>query len=402
MRFVSWILSKIIRKSIKIEQLVEIVGNTTRVIGKGSFITEIHQYCPETADGKRASDFDAYICRVQGRIEEMKLNNYITVERSEESLKAKIKIRKLKIKFEKSENIFLDGIKRSANEFGKICINFKNNKFVSLKKIPICLTLEYDKYSISEILFHRNKFYNVNLEIKGETHDRNIVKFNSNKFTNLIISSSTHVFLHGRNIIESIITHHIAIRKLDKVGYIYFSSRQRIDKSGKYAEQHRENFLKLQKEAFERQDFPQVKILQVEIMKCEHHILCKEGWLKGNRQDRIIMSWSYLVSRYGTSWVLPLSYLLGMNLFCSILIYLFYDWTDFWMIFLEKDFWMIFLQEDFWIVFLQFLNPLVKPAELSGVTDPTSFLLSVYTLQKTLYVLFVYELVKAFRRFAIK
>ena len=370
-------------KEILIDDLIDIIGYNNELKNDSSFIRENREYFSETGKGKLKYNFDEYINRVQDKAKEMEIDDCITVDQSnilEESRiipLAKIEIKNLKIKFLNLKPLSLSPFSHHGKN-GEVCIYFKNIKFISSRGIiPSTFSV---KDTLHAIFFIHNEFDDFNLQIANSN-----VRIENNRLTSLIIDAHVDMHLGSRNFIEYL---DIALN-YKKLSYIYFSPYQQIDTSGRYAYHHRDLFLKLQKAALDRHDFPQVKVFQIEIMKCEHHFLHQEKPSLNNLQDKVIMSWSYHVSHYGTSWILPLWWLLAMNFICSMFIYHYhldmFDW------------------EEFRIMFFNLLNPLTKPDELLGKnTDPTSFLLLMYTFQKAFYVALLYEIIKAFRRFAIK
>ena len=293
------------------------------------------QHYSKTDEGERVYDYHAHVSHVKDKVKAEEFDNHITIgikEKKEESkviYQIKIEIRNLEIYFSGSETLSFGDL-LDNHEMSEICINFNNNKFTSDKwrggkRIPR-FVLNYSKGNLplSKVSFSRNEFDDVTLRIDGfiygydrKVFNRRIVNLDNNKFTRLMINSSANIHLGKGNIIESL--------EGEKLGAssIYFSPNQRIDEEGKYAGYHKQIFFRLQKQALERLDFSQIKILHIEIMKCEHHILREDKPFKENWQDRVKMFLSYHLSRYGTSWKLLLAWLLGMNIVFLFLIYLF-------------------------------------------------------------------------------
>ena len=392
-------------KEITAEQLIDIIGIDRIIIEEEpSFVDENSRHFVKDDKDEIVYNYDSYVLRAKERIKEMELDNHIIIELNKgareygEMDHLRIELINLRIKFNSYETLYLDRL-RASDGAVQIYFYLGNNEFISMREgASFYFSLNCrDPSPNLHTMFVGNKFLNIDLHINGGSSDRVEFNFNNNELKRFIINSIADINLNGGNVIEYL--------KISDMRYIYFSPYQEVDKSGEYANTQRKDFLTLLEAAFKRNDFPQAKILQIEIIKCDHHILKHENRLKGTRQDRIIMLWSYHVSRYGTVWLRPSIWLLSINLFLLSLIYLLYedvfDWTYWWIMFFRPDFWEMLFLEDFWMMFFKFLNPLAKPNEVLG-ENITPLSLGIYTFQKVLFVALVYEIVKAFRRFAIK
>ena len=116
------------------------------------------------------------------------------------------------------------------------------------------------------------------------------VVLDNNTFNCLGINVNGCCWLTGKNKVELLGVCAIS-------PYWHFGPYQEIDQRGNHAEVHRDIFLNLYNKAIEKNDQSQARILQLEIKKCEHHILRRERISLANIQDRVIYSWGYWVSR---------------------------------------------------------------------------------------------------------
>ena len=246
-----------------------------------------------------------------------------------------------------------------------------------------------NKISLNDIAIMLLNIHNwVRVESGDMTHNEPILQgsacvvLDSNKFKRLIVQINGCCWFRGRNKIEF-------LEMCEISPYWHFGPYQEIDPQGNRVEAHKDTFLSLYKKAIDRNDQSQARILQLEIKKCEHHILLREKRSWANIQDLVIYSWGYWVSRHSTSWAMPILWLALVNaLFTGLLYFVCMDNFD-----LQK----------IGIIFVEFFNPVSSPAKfLLTDVETTTFLSTVNIIQKILLGVLIYEIIKAFRRFSLK
>ena len=214
------------------------------------------------------------------------------------------------------------------------------------------------------------------------------IALDSNYFTGpLSVNVDGYLFFKGKNKIGK-------IEYLSASPYLQFGPYQRIDKKGNHAESHKDIFLELLEKANERNDQVQVRTLEVEIKKCDRHILRREKFSLSNAQDRFILLWGSWVSGYSTSWLRPILWMTGFNLF--------FTFFTLAVLCVCHD---VINQPMFATLFIEFYNPLTSPAQVLGLekaASPSPMLSLINIFQKVFFTAFLYETIKAFRRFVAK
>lgn len=139
--------------------------------------------------------------------------------------------------------------------------------------------------------------------------------------------------------------------------------------------------------------------LNYRITKCDELLVEDE---KGFLQEKIIMKAGKLLSRHGTSWVLPVFWIVKVNL--SVI---FIAFVSLWVEYPDA----VNLQ-NIGFMFFQLLNPISSPLDISqeiiDKSEYTGFGISFWIiavlalLYKVFYAICIYEIVRAARRFTIR
>ena len=175
---------------------------------------------------------------------------------------------------------------------------------------------------------------------------------------------------------------------------------------------HKELFAKLKKKAIENNDKFQELILNREILRLETILLkdkkinlnffkkqnLKEWWISQDWeafQDKIILRVGSVFSNHGTSWIRPVSILLGINILISLFIVYFLACAD----------WQKWL-----FIFAELFNPLsnlnnsvkqIVDDEKDIIFSPWIFA-TINAFQKLFFAGLAYETIRVFRRFTVK
>lgn len=151
--------------------------------------------------------------------------------------------------------------------------------------------------------------------------------------------------------------------------------------------------------AIERGDRLQESNINYNIAKCDEMQFHADSSFS---QAKVIMYLGRLLSRHGTSWWLPLMWIVAINLFIAFVIF---DVMDFY--YPSKV-----MASDYLYVFSNLLNPLSSPLDLilnidraftKGIFPEATLYIYIFTaISKGLYAMCIYEFVRAARRFTLK
>ena len=166
---------------------------------------------------------------------------------------------------------------------------------------------------------------------------------------------------------------------------VYWGPYQAIVPSDSDWEGHRTWLLELKATAEKKEDSAQKDILSREIMKCDRELIRQEPWLT-SWQDRLTLWFNATFSNYGISWVRPLMLLCAVNFLYSLLTAC-----------LSLEGWSGW---GFLHTFLESFNPLSIPESGSEKAGISALLLGAGLVQKFFFVVCVYEIIRAGRRFS--
>lgn len=207
----------------------------------------------------------------------------------------------------------------------------------------------------------------------------------SNKFNRIVFNGKMNIFLYGKNIISQ-------MTREDGLSLIYWGAYQKLDSDGKYPSSHKKILMDLKETATKNKDLQQEVILSREIEKCDHALNRKEPFSSA-WQDRITFTLNKEISNYGISYIKPIIIMAYINLIFTLFLNCLVPFTDLNLLF--SFFWELFNP-----IFQphRFLN-LYLPENLPDILPWISF---GTIMQKLIYAICIYEIVKVIRRFRQK
>ena len=144
-------------------------------------------------------------------------------------------------------------------------------------------------------------------------------------------------------------------------------------------------FLGLKERVAKMGDKFQESILTKEIMECERKLLKNDKFLN-SWESLAILYFEKIFSNYGFSWFFPFLWLLIFNAFFALIVKFLPSCGEF----------------SFVNVFIDFFKPLSDISEIHEICKDNSYLKIITIFQKLILAIFIYEIVKAARRFSRK
>ncbi len=145
----------------------------------------------------------------------------------------------------------------------------------------------------------------------------------------------------------------------------------------------------------------QESTINYHIAKCDEYLVRLDGW-KDSVQDKLIMFAGKILSRHGTSWLRPLTWIVSINFIAGIIVFHI----------LNNSVCQHVIEEcNFWHIFGETFNPLSTPTgiaeDIKGdgydlLEGPYIGLAISVLLSKAFYAMCIYEFVRAARRFTLK
>lgn len=307
----------------------------------------------------------------------------------------------IKISQQKESRFFSDSsnLQIKNSDFHRLIINhetsfIKDSEFfvTIISKNNITGSLVINSHGNSDI---KGKIYIFRNDISG------VIAFNT-------VSENIQLGLYGGNIIGSIVVLQVYPR------IIYWGHREKISENIKYTLNDRdyrekefrpliaENkniLMKFRQMAADRGDRLQESNINYNIAKFDELQFHADSRFT---QEKVIIYLGRLLSRHGTSWLLPLAWIVAFNVFIAFVIF---DIMDFYYP-------INISASDYLYIFGNLLNPLSALSDLIqnidiGSTKKISpgafFYISPFVaISKGLYAMCVYEFVRAARRFTLK
>ncbi|MFD2567342.1 hypothetical protein [Pseudotenacibaculum haliotis] len=240
---------------------------------------------------------------------------------------------------------------------------------------------------ILDYLIASDNKYRINYsDIEYSQSKNTIVSFRNNEINKIQIGGQKLFFL-GKNEINKICTSHLSEN-------IYYGPYNRLDKEKQYGIHHKELFIALKEDAIRRNDKSQELIFNREVLKCERQLLKKESanfkwyWDK-TRKDRIILTFNRLTNNYGLSWIVPIFWILGLNL-----LYCFF--------FFGFNYRLSLSWENFFNtlgMFSEFLLPTNNVEDITGIKNLNKGWEAANIIKNIFLAAFIYQTLRAFRRF---
>lgn len=143
----------------------------------------------------------------------------------------------------------------------------------------------------------------------------------------------------------------------------------------------------------------QENAINYNITKCDEQLLNYE---RGFKQEKIVMWLGKELSDHGTSWILPLLWILVLNVYVALAIYTTMD----------INYTSILKELDLLYIWGQLQNPLIRPLDITQGIDQSFdykklggafiFISSLVVISKGFFAMCIYEFVRAARRFTLK
>ena len=237
--------------------------------------------------------------------------------------------------------------------------------------------------SLCRIIIENCRFYEciinaVNLTIKGKT-----------RITELVLT-----VLHTKFALDS--NHFLKKARLSEVyalsdhqdvfPRIMFGPYQSVTPPIDRWQDYKDELMDLREIAEQRKDGFQAGLLNREIMKCDHALIRQEKVQIASIQDRLTLWINQWLTDYGVSWLRPLAVLVLMNIgFAFLVAELTFDDPQGITIF-------YFLAQAF--------NPISNPFDYAGdsITSPQVVSITLHVVQKAIFALCLYEIIRAGRR----
>lgn len=178
--------------------------------------------------------------------------------------------------------------------------------------------------------------------------------------------------------------------------------------------------MRFKKMANDKGDRVQEATINSHIAKCDQQLISLEPF-GSFWQDKLIMLIGWLFSNHGTSWILPLLWIFGTNLFIGVCIFSIISgtWSAGYIVFQEFisamtygfSLELINLQDYLYLVgelFYPFSTPLGIIKEVDNLSNYSDWgfgyigIVALVAISKAVYTICIYEFVRAARRFTIR
>lgn len=281
---------------------------------------------------------------------------------------------------------------------------------------PVYLIFEYNTFSSKEERYNDRKYYqNIGINLYGAGS----VDFKHNKFENTVLAfnidapskhinannavlpsksatlksneapiikapTDARIFFRRYNIIETV---DIVEGNLESKFGITWTPYQKIGSKKSFPDFNKNSFLLLKERAIRKGDKLQEAVLNREILKCES-VLFNPDHENALRQDRWIMLFGKLVSDHGVSLLRPFWWLAGINFIVALTLYL-----------VDAG-----CEKNLWYIFMEMFNPISSLSQAIELPEniKSGWITFANVIQKGVFALLIYELIRVGRRFTPK